>query len=213
MSRGTTGLIRRPRRSTPAALLALAVLAVCVLAAVSVIQVLLGRSPLIPLAGLDAFGRGLRTDGAVMVAAGSAAAALGLILLAAALLPGKPNTLPLAALTSATADSGRGTGDGTPVAGPIPTGGWQPNAAAGVARSGLRVALRATAADVDAVDAARVQIRRRRVTARIKTETSDTDTVHATVAAALGRRLERAGLASELTLQVKVKRTGKRNTL
>lgn len=212
MSRRRTGLIRRPRRSTPASLLALAVLAVCVLAAVSVIQQLVEQPPVIPLAALDNFGKGLHTNDTVMIAAGAAAAALGLILVTSALLPGRPNTLPLGGVTPATAgDDVTNGGTTDPSADGRPVAGWHQDAAAGVSRSGLRVALRTTAADADAVDSARVQVRRRRVKASIRTETRDTDAVRATVTSALGRRLERAGLADDLKLQIKVKRRRRRS--
>ena len=88
-------MIRRPRRSLPAALLALVLLAAAVLVALSCIQLLLHQNPLIPFDALAEYAANLRWNDPVSIAAGVVAAVLGLILLAAALLPGKPTVLPL----------------------------------------------------------------------------------------------------------------------
>lgn len=170
-------MIRRPRRVIPATLVALVILAACVLVAVSVIQSLAGHAPLISLGALARHVRTLRLDGTIMTSAGAVAAALGLILLGCAVIPGRSGTLALG--------------------GPGPV--------AGVSRAGLRAALTVTAADVDGVTSVRVRVRDRRVTARVRTELTATTELHAAVTAALERRISQAGLARQPQLRASVR--------
>lgn len=181
-------MTRHPRRVVPACLLALAVLALCTVTAVSVIQERSHRAPLVPLHTLARQVRGLHLDDIGVVSAGIVAVVLGLILLACALLPGRAETLALAA--------GAGPGPGS---GPEPT-----LPVAGISRSGLRTALAATLADVDGVDAVQIRIRARRVTARVRTELTTTDSVRETVRAVADDRLSRTGLARTPNLRVRV---------
>jgi hypothetical protein len=183
-------MTRHSRRALPAILVALAILAICVVAAVSIIQELAGRPALIPFSTWERHVRTLRLDGWVIVSAGAVAAALGLILIGCALLPGRPQVLALAAITG-------GPGDG-------------PSPAAGVSRSGLRTALSATAADVDGVTAARVRVRRRRVTARVRTELTTTATVRDAVGSAVEHLLRQAGLARPPQVRVSVRQVNRR---
>jgi hypothetical protein len=183
-------MTRRSRRVIPASLLALAILAVCVVAIISVSQELAGQAPLVPLAALGRHVRALRLDGAVMVTAGAVAAGVGLILLGCALIPGRSETLPLSA-------PGQEAGQG---AAPV----------SGVSRTGLRRALAATVADVDGVTAARVRVRVRRVTARVRTELDSPQALRAAVSHAVDQRLSQAGLARAPDVRVSVRRVYRR---
>lgn len=183
-------MIRRPRRVIPASLAALVILAVCVVAAVSIIQELAGGAPLVPLGTLDVRARAQHLDGTVMASAGALAAGLGLILIGCALIPGRPDTLALAPVPSEAAD------------GQLP-GAAHPGA--GVSRPGLRTALGAVIADVDGVASARVRVRSRRVAARVRTELTDTAAVRAAVRDALGHRLSQVGLARQPEIRVSVR--------
>lgn len=178
-------MTRRPRRVIPACLLALAVLALCTVTAISVLQERSHGTPLLPLHTLARQVRGLYLDDIGVVGAGIVAALLGLVLLGCALLPGRAETLALAA------------GDR-----PGPESGTPP--VAGVTRSGLRTALAATLADVDGVDAVQIQVRARRVTARVRTELTTTDTVRETVRQVAADRLSRTDLAQTPDLRVRV---------
>lgn len=178
-------MTRRPRRVIPACLLALAVLALCTVTAISVLQERSHGTPLLPLHTLARQVRGLYLDDIGVVGAGIVAALLGLVLLGCALLPGRAETLALAA------------GDR-----PDPESGTPP--VAGVTRSGLRTALAATLADVDGVDAVQIQVRARRVTARVRTELTTTDTVRETVRQVAADRLSRTDLAQTPDLRVRV---------
>jgi hypothetical protein len=175
---------RHPRRVVPACLLALVVLALCTVTAISVIQERSHRAPLVPLHTLARQVRGLHVDDIGVVGAGIVAAVLGLILLACALAPGRAETLALAS------GGEPASGSGAPVA--------------GISRSGLRTALAATLADVDGVDAVQIRVRARRVTARVRTELTTTDNVRETVRAVAGDRLSRTGLARTPDLRVRV---------
>lgn len=88
-------MIRRPRRTLAASVVALALLVACVLVAVSCVQILLGRASLLPVADLARTGASLSGD-SVAVLIGSAVVALaGLVLVVVAVRPGNPTVLAL----------------------------------------------------------------------------------------------------------------------
>jgi Family of unknown function (DUF6286) len=188
-------MTRRPRRVIPACLTALAILALSVVAAVALVQELAGRPALVPLGALVRHTRTLRLDSPVMVIAAAVSAGLGLILLGCAAIPGRAVTLPLAAVTGEHSD-------GQPGAGTYPV--------AGVSRSGLRIALAATVADVDGVAAVRVRLRGRRVSARVRTELSGTAALHEAVSRAAEDRLRQSGLARPPAVLIRVRHLHRR---
>jgi hypothetical protein len=160
-------MIRRPTRRVPAILTALVVLALAVGLAVACVQVLLGQAPWVSFTALAALGAGLTPADPAVLAAAGALAVIGLVLILSALVPGVPTVLPLA-------------GDGPRT---------------GTTRRGLRAALTATADRVDGVAHARVQVRRRQVTAVVTTAYHDTAPVRAAVRAALADHITRIGPA------------------
>jgi len=89
-------VIRHPRRTVPATLVALVILAAAVLVAISCIQVIAGRSPLIPFTTIAGFAEDTAWNDAVILAAGAGLAGIGLVLLVCALLPGRSRVVPLA---------------------------------------------------------------------------------------------------------------------
>jgi hypothetical protein len=185
-------MTRRSRRTIPAVLVALVILAICVLAAVSIIQELAGRPPVIPYGAIARHARTWRLDGTVMLGAGAAAAVAGLLLLGCAVIPGRAGTLALAAIPARPGDKtgDEGSGGGTD---------------AGVSRTGLCAALRAAIADVDGVTSAKVRIRRRRIAATVRTELADSTELRAAVADTLGRRLSQTELFAEPQPRVTVR--------
>jgi hypothetical protein len=170
-------MIRRPRRSLPAILLALVLLAAAVLVAISCIQLLLHQNPLIRFGTLAAFGASLRWNAPITIVVGVVAAVLGLILLAAGLLPGKPTVLPLS-------DGGR--------------------TSAGVSRRSLRRDLTTAAASADGVRSAAVRVRRGRVVATVRTLATDTAGVAEQVRSLLDERLTAIALARRPRLRIRV---------
>lgn len=173
-------MIRRPRRTVPAVLVATVLLAVSVLVTWSSVQVLLGRQPLLPLADLLAIpAETALAAPAAMIALG-VTAIVGLVLLIAAVVPGAPTVVALAASPE----------DGAPTA--------------GVTRRSLVRAL-ARAAVVDGVDAVKVRLTGRRVvvTARTPYRTSQPD-LAAHVHDAVTARLADIGLIRPATVVVRI---------
>ncbi|MGH3436303.1 MAG: DUF6286 domain-containing protein [Sciscionella sp.] len=174
-------MIRRPRRTLPASLLAMVILAVCVLVATSCIELLVRRRPLIPFATIATWAHQLHWNDTMVLVAGSVVAALGLLSLLCGVLPGKPTVLPLTEADSA-----------------FPTD-------AGVSRNGLRSALRVTLGDTDGVRRGRLRVRRRRISWMAHTERRDTDAVRVAAGNAVAARLSGVGLAITPRLRLRVK--------
>ncbi len=169
---------RRPRRSTPAALTALVLLAVCALVAVVAIQLILGQQPWISYDSVAGWLRAQHWNDLIPAVAGGVAVLLGLILILAAVLPGKLTVLPL-----------RGELE------------------SGASRRSYRSTLHAAASGVDGVSAAKLTLKRRKVTARVRTERTGTDGLSEAVHAAVSRRLAQITPATEPAVQVTVKAT------
>jgi hypothetical protein len=171
-------MIRRPRRSLPSTLLALVLLAAAALVALSCIQLLRDQAPLIPFAALAAFGAGLHWHSPITLLAGAVAAVLGLLLLAAALLPGRPTVLPLA--------------------------GRDDHMSAGVSRRSLRRDLTSTVIGVDGVSSAAVRVRRARIVAAVRTPAADASDLTEQVRQRLDERLTDIALARRPRLRIRV---------
>lgn len=169
---------RRPRRSTPAVLVAVVLLAACVLTAVVAIQVILGQTPWISWSGVAGRLHATHWTDLAPLLAGAAAGLIGLALLAAAILPGKLVVLPM-----------RGETD------------------SGASRHSYRATLRTAASDVDGVAAVTLKVKRRKVIARVRTARTNTGGLPEAVHAAIGRRLAQIAPAPTPTVKVRVKST------
>lgn len=178
-------MIRRPRRSLPAALVAAVLLALCVLVIVAVVQSLLGQTPFLSLAQLLSVSSGQRWNSAGVVAVAIVLAVLGLVLLVVALRPGKPTVMPLARYE-------------------WPDG--QPAAVAGVRRHTLTTDLAATAGAVPGVTHAAVSSRRARVTATVRVAAADPAAVPGQVRERLTQRLTEIGPAPRPRVRVRARR-------
>lgn len=178
-------MIRRPRRSAPATIIALVLLAICVLTVICLVQGLLGQIPLISLTQLLAVTSGQRWNSAAVVAAAIVAAVLALVLLLAAIRPGKPTVLPLARLTDS---------DGAP------------GADAGVRRHSLTKDLTSTAEAVPGVAKATITAGRSRVTAQVTTAAADPTAVPGQVQERLEARLADIGPAPRPRVRVRARR-------
>lgn len=176
-------MIRRPRRTLPATIVALVLLAVCVLVAVAVVQHLLGQTPFVGLDQLLAVTSTRHWNSASVVAAAVVAAVIGLVLLFAAIRPGRPTVLPLA----------RQDVDG------------RPGADAGVRRSTLTKDLTTTAEAVAGVSAAEVKARGRRVTATVRVAAAEPAAVPGRVRERLEARLAEIGPASRPRVRVRAR--------
>jgi len=174
-------VIRRPRRTVPAVLVAAVLLAVAVLVIWSSVQVLLGQQPVVPFADVAAAPAALTPAEPLVLAAAALCALVGLVLVVVAVVPGAPTVLPLA--TPAEPAS---------------------RLTAGVTRRSLIRTL-SRAAAVDGVDAAKVRLARRRVvvTARTPYRTAQPDLTDQ-VRAAVTARLADIGLARPVTVAVRL---------
>lgn len=172
-------MIRRPRRVLPATLAALVLLAAGVVVAVSCIQVVLGRVPWLPFGSAAAAAADLAWNAPAVLAGAAVVAALGIVVLLGALVPGTPTVMPLAGAH----------------AGP----------AAGVTRSSLVRALTAAAAGVDGVGSAAVRVRARTVTTTVRTPLRDPGTLVDEVRAATVERLADVALLRSPRIRVRVR--------
>ncbi|MCX4097043.1 DUF6286 domain-containing protein [Nocardia sp. alder85J] len=129
-------MIRRPHRAVPAAVLALALLGISTAVALTLIPGLTGAPDYLWHDVIVRVLHDISWNDARVAAAGLAAVAGGVALLALAVLPDRTTVLPLAA------------GD---------------EIAAGVVRSGLHRALGAAAQSVDGVHSVRVRLHRRKI--------------------------------------------------
>ncbi|WP_405138615.1 DUF6286 domain-containing protein [Nocardia sp. NBC_01388] len=175
-------MIRRPRRVGPAVVVALALLALCVVTAVSLIGRLLGRSEVV---SYDSVAHRLHdthwSDGLVL-GVGVAAAVAGVLLLALALLPGRPVVVALDEV------------DGS---------------SAGVSRRSLRAALRRAAGAVHGVDSARVRVGSKKILVSARTGRIGSDEVDGAVRDAVTGTLERIAPARPATVRTRLRSTGK----
>ncbi|GAA4789235.1 hypothetical protein GCM10023200_24830 [Actinomycetospora chlora] len=185
-------MTRHSRRTLPALLTALVLVAVGALAATSAVQTLLGRTPLVALDTVTGV-LGLLTwqAPAVLVAAG-VAAVLGLVLLVAGVVPGRTHVLPLATRPAGPADP-HGAG--------VVTGGWH--------RHDLATRLRRRALAVEGVERASVRVRRSRVRVAARTHRAGTAPVREALTAAVAGDLDALGLARRPRLRVGVSSTRK----
>lgn len=173
-------MMRRPRRTIPAAATALVLLSVCVLTAISVIQLLTGQRPLISYAAIADLAHTTRWDNLVVAIASGVVMLIGLVLLLAAILPGRPTVIPLLATdTDATID-------------------------AGASRGSLRTTLRAAANAVDGVTATKLKLRRRTVTAVVRTHRTTPEGLTEAVRAAISHRLDQISPATRPEVRVRV---------
>lgn len=88
-------MTRRSRRTMPAALTALVLLAASVVVAVTAIQLALGEAPLLPYDALAGRLHDTTWSATEVAVAGGVAAAVGLLLLLVAVVPGRARTAPL----------------------------------------------------------------------------------------------------------------------
>ncbi|MGH4024059.1 MAG: DUF6286 domain-containing protein, partial [Pseudonocardiaceae bacterium] len=101
-------MIRRSRRTVPATIVGLVLLAGSLGLAISCVQLLAGKPPLIPFSTLGGLGRDTSWNDPAFLAGGAGLAVIGLVLLACAVVPGTPQVLALASGGSgASGDSGR----------------------------------------------------------------------------------------------------------
>jgi hypothetical protein len=170
--------VRRPRRSVPAVVTALVLLAVCAVVVTALVQRLLGEPALVSYDAVAAGVHDTAWNELPVLVGGGAAVLAGVVLLAAAVLRGRPVVLPLVAA------AGFDTG---------------------TTRHGLRTSLRATAAQVDGVGAAGLRLGRRTVKVRVKTNRTNKEGLADAVRSAVQGRLDGIELARPPKIRVRVR--------
>ncbi|GAA4893377.1 DUF6286 domain-containing protein [Streptomonospora salina] len=171
----------RPRRSWPVVIVGALVLGVAAPAAAEVASALAGaplRTAVTSAAG--EYAAGARWSDPVVRAASAVAALIGLVLIAAALVPG----------------CGRSTGALT----------GTPELVVGLSRRGLKRTLAGAAHDVGGVCGARVSVGRRRVTVRVHTDLREAPELGTEVAAAVRGRLAELEPVRAFTVTARVRR-------
>lgn len=171
----------RPQRKVAASIVAAILAAAGILGAIEAVSAALGR-PLWRVPYHDFAGplRDTPWSDAVTLAAAAAAAFTGLILVLAALLPGRPDAIVLA------------SGDASVVI--------------AVPRASLRRVLARAARDVDGIERARVKLRRRSATIRATTRLRDTSGLRSSVQAAAQDRLTALDPLSPVRIRARIRR-------
>ncbi|MGB3442024.1 MAG: DUF6286 domain-containing protein [Actinophytocola sp.] len=173
---------RRPRRGVPATLAALVLCAAGALAAIVAIQMLLHEDPWISYDRAATALYDTRWSDTSVLVAGIVVAALGLLMVMVAVLPGRPTVLPLRDTGNSGLDSG-------------------------ASRRSLRNTLRAASASVDGVSSTRLRLGRRRVRAAVRTNRVTTAGLDDAVTSAVEHRLDQIGPAIDLTVHTRVSTT------
>lgn len=171
-------MTRHPRRSLTASLVALVLLAVCVLVVVACVQLLLDRPQIVSISGLHAFLTGQTAAGPLFLTVSVLVALVGLVLLVVALRPGTPTVLPLSSP--------------------------DPDVDAGITRRSLDRALSHAATGVDGVDRAGVRSRGRRAAVTAHASFGSPGELKERVRTAVGERLEAIGPARTPRVTVSV---------
>lgn len=170
----------RPRRVVPAALIAAIAVVAAILVLVEVVAALLQRPAVVlPVAWLARLGRGVHWDELAVLAGAAALTALGLIIVALALSPGRPRGYPL--------------------------DGGDPEVLMAVAPAGLRRYAERAARGVEGVTGAKVQTGRRRMRIRATSPLHDTGDLPGEVRDAVERSFRDLALLSPPRLRVTVR--------
>lgn len=193
-------MTRRARRTLPALIVALLLVAAGVVVTLSAVQMLLGRTPLLAPQTVIGALSGVTWGSSVTLAVAGVAAVLGLALLGAAVVPGRTHVLPLT-VAGAPAPPGAGT-PSTPEPGVgLASAGWH--------RSDLAVRVRRRAEAVEGVSSARVNVRRGRVRVRARTHRTAVAPLGEVLTERLGTDLDALGLVLRPRLRVTVSSTRK----
>ena len=174
---------RRPRRALPAVVLALSLLALSVAVVWSLVQRLTGTGDHLSYDSVVTRLHVTPWDDRQVLIAGAAAVLAGLVLLTLAVLPGRAVVVPLS-----------GADD----------------FAAGVARRGLRAALRDAAQSVEGVRSARVRLHRNRVRVTVRTGYAHTASLAEAVCAAVDERIGRIGAHPAPRVSTRLRQAGGR---
>jgi hypothetical protein len=169
---------RRPRRTVAATIVGTVLFAAATVVAISCIQLIVGGSPLVQFSTIAELGQETSWEDPRALAAGGILALAGVVMLAAALLPGKPQVLALA--------PGRD------------------HTAAGISRRNLAGDLAAHAERADGIIDAHVKVGARTVRVRAHTPLRDHSGLPERVRELVAVRLDNINLARPARLRVTI---------
>ncbi|MFC5061684.1 DUF6286 domain-containing protein [Actinomycetospora atypica] len=179
-------MIRRSRRTAPALVVALVLLAAGALVATAAIQTLSDYRPVFTFEAVTGALSGVAWGSGIVVIVAAVAAVVGVLLVGAAIVPGASHVLPLAA---------------------APAEAW--NGSAGWHRTDLSTRLRRRAVAVEGVDRATVRVRRNRIRVSARTHRGTTADLREVLTADLSADLDALALARRPRLRVTVTSTRK----
>jgi Family of unknown function (DUF6286) len=171
-------MIRRPRRTVPAVLVGAVLLAAAVVLAISCVQLIVGRIPLVPFGTIAQLAADTTLSNPVVVIGGATLAMVGLVLLLCALLPGTPQVLALASINDHTD--------------------------AGVTRHSLARDLTSHARRTDGITDARVTVGARTITVNARTPLRDRSGLSERVREQVTARLDYVNLARPTRVRVTI---------
>ena len=176
----------RPRRMVPATIVAVVLIVVSAFVAAGIIAALAGRRlDILHPGAVASWLAGLRWHDAIPLAVGVVAMVVGLILLVAAVKPGRAKVVALAC--------------------------DEPDVVIGLTRRGVRCVAAVAAGDVDGVERARARVRGRRVRVKVTTplrEASEVVAVGERARQAAERALDELDLARPVKVAVRVRKGG-----
>lgn len=172
-------MIRRSRRSLPATCVALVGLALCALVATSAVQILLHKPPVLDYARAADWAHDTHWTSLAVVIGGAVLVVLGLVLLLAAVLPGKALVLPLQ------------EGGDAPLS-------------SGVRSRSTAAVLRSAVESVEGVGALKIKLRRKKVTANVIAGRLAPEDLAGQVESALAEQLDRIGPQRRPRVRVRV---------
>ncbi len=173
----------RPRRTVPAVVAAAVLFGAGGLAAAGIIAALVGSSlGFLPSQAVTALVRQTSWSSPIFLAVSAAVAAVGVVMIMIATVPGRPRLVALAT--------------------------HAPHLVAGATRASVRRVLARAATEVDGVADARVKLRRRRVAVRATSRLRDTSGLAGQVHAAVEDRLGAVAPLQPMRVKVRARRRG-----
>ena len=200
-------MIRRPRRTVPAVIVAVILLAIAVVVVWSCVQILLGHAPVLPFAAIAAAGATLTAASVAVLVTAGVLVVLGLILIIVAAWPGRPTVLALAARPDVTAQDISSRQDMDKDMDPPAAAGTTVQPVSGATRRSIRNAVAAAASGVDGIDHVVVKVAARSLTATVHTPLRSSTELSGQVRDAVTARLDDIGLARPLRVRVRTNTT------
>ena len=172
-------MIRRPRRAVAAVVVALVLIAVCVIVAVSTVQKLSGTTELVSSRSVADLLHDTTWGSGVVLGVGIGVLLIGVLLLAVALVPGRAVVVPLES---------------------------EPGVESGITRRSLRATVRDATDSVIGLESSRVRLGRKKIRITARTHRPESE-IAGTVRATVGERLDRVAVRRRHTVVTRIRTT------